>query len=81
MLRSVSNTAGVNPMPMPTAVGGKQSMTANVYRRGSIEFGEFELTKEGTYIYEITEVDGKLDGYKVLQIVKTFSEMPPQARS
>lgn len=64
MLRSVSNTAGVNPMPMPTAAGGKQSMTADVYGRGSIEFGEFELTKEGTYIYEITEVDGKLDGYK-----------------
>ena len=39
-------------------------MTADVYGRGSIEFGEFELTKEGTYIYEITEVDGKLDGYK-----------------
>ena len=45
---------------MPTAAGGKQSMTADVYGRGSIEFGEFELTKEGNSL-----------GYLLLLVVES----------
>ncbi|MDY2959785.1 MAG: Cna B-type domain-containing protein [Hornefia sp.] len=62
-MKAVSNNAGVSPMPMPAAAGSAKSMTAKVYGSGKVEFGEYKFTKEGTYIYEITEACGKLKGY------------------
>lgn len=61
-MKAVSNNAGISPMPMPAAAGSAKSMTAKVYGSGKVEFGEYKFTKEGTYIYEITEACGKLKG-------------------
>ena len=62
--KSISNTAGIDNMPMPKAAGNAKSMTATITGSGSTEFGTFELTKAGTYIYEISEINDGIQGYK-----------------
>ena len=49
-----------NPMPQGSSNGVK---TVTITGAGETEFGEFEFTEEGTYVYEISEEVGSDSNY------------------
>ena len=60
MFEAVSNTAGLDTMPMPEAAGDEQFMVLSVEGAGETEIGTMTFTEEGVYTYEISEVVGRL---------------------
>ena len=58
--------------PMPA--GAKDGvLTMDIVGAGEKEFGEAEITKAGTYVYEISEIDGKNENYKYDTTVYTLT--------
>ena len=56
-LRSLSNDAGFEVNPMPQGASGDE-MIITIQGAGSSDFGEISFTKNGSYLYEITEIAG-----------------------
>ena len=50
-------------MPMPEAADGEQSMSITITGSGTSEFGDLTFTQPGTYVYQIAEVNGGVEGY------------------
>ena len=71
-LTAISNTAGVDPMPMPEGSEGKVK-TITIDAGVEYEFGVMSFIVPGTYVYEIAEVDTKLEGYKYDPSVYTLT--------
>ena len=64
-LKAVSNDAGIPVSQMPLPKGGANGeKRVTVKGPGEYEFGVMKITKAGTYVYMITEVDVGEDGYK-----------------
>ena len=61
-LEAVSNTAGLDSMPMPEGSEGKKK-TVEITGSGETEFGIIRFTKVGTYVYTIKEEDSGAEGY------------------
>lgn len=57
-MQAISNTAGyaVEAMPMPAGASNGR-LTKTIKGPGEVEFGTFAISKAGTYVYEIVEVE------------------------
>lgn len=62
VMTAVSNTAGLERMPMPNGAA-EQRVTMQIIGSGEKEFGDIELKEEGVYTYAITEQKGDAAGY------------------
>ncbi len=71
-LTAVSNTAGVETMPMPEGSDGKVK-TATIEAGVKYEFGDISFSVPGSYVYEIREKDTKLEGYEYDTSVYTLT--------
>ena len=71
-LTAISNTAGLETMPMPEGAVGKVK-TVTIEAGVEYEFGEMSFSVPGTYVYEIAESDTKLEGYKYDPSVYTLT--------
>ena len=61
-LRAVSNTAGLEKLPMPRG-SEAQLVTIQITGAGEKEFGPITFTQPGTYVYAISEQRGSATGY------------------
>ena len=77
MFEAVSNTAGLDTMPMPEAAGDEQFMVLSVEGAGETEIGTMTFTEEGVYTYEISEIVGRIAGCtyddSVYQVIYTIT--------
>ena len=63
-MEAASNTAGYAVADMPMPEGSENGVkTMEIVGAGSKEFGEFAITKPGTYVYNIYEVNTGYEGY------------------
>ena len=62
VLRAVSNTAGLERMPMPKGSEAQQ-VTVQITGAGEKEFGPITFTRPGVYVYAVSEQRGSATGY------------------
>ena len=58
-----SNAPNITALPMPSAAGGASSLTLSITGQGKIPVGSLTFTEPGTYVYQITENNGGVQGY------------------
>ena len=77
MITPVSNTAGLDEMPMPEGASGS-SKTVEVIGEGETEFGIITFDAPGQYIYKVVETAGSNSNYtydkSTFQIVYDVTE-------
>ena len=63
-MKAVSNTAGYEVADMPMPDDSEDGVKRRIVEGpGEYEFGNFEITKAGTYVYDMVEEDTGEDGY------------------
>ena len=60
VLKPVSNTVGIPVEDMPLPEGAHGEFKKTIVGNQETEFGSYTLSKVGTYVYEVYEVDGKI---------------------